>query len=122
MHPLASVALALILFAVRPAQAQAQVQVQVPAPPGFVDAAAVVEGLVVDMRYFGDNNFVGARIDGYERARCLLSAPAARALAVIARDLAARTRPESVRLLSAAARGGAFRALGAAHRRYQAQA
>jgi zinc D-Ala-D-Ala dipeptidase len=87
MHPLASVALALVLIAARPAQAQAEVQ---PAPPGFLDAAAVVEGLVVDMRYFGDDNFVGARIDGYERARCLLSAPAASALAAIARDLAAR--------------------------------
>ena len=37
----------------------------------------MVEGLVVDMRYFGDNNFVGERIDGYERPRCLLSTPAA---------------------------------------------
>ena len=88
MHPLASVALALVLIAARPAQAQAEAQA--PAPPGFLDAAAVVEGLVVDMRYFGDDNFVGARIDGYERARCLLSAPAASALAAIARDLAAR--------------------------------
>jgi len=92
MHPLASVAVALVLIAARPAQAQAQAQAeaQAPAPSGFLDAAAVVEGLVVDMRYFGDDNFVGARIDGYERARCLLSAPAARALAVVARDLAAR--------------------------------
>jgi zinc D-Ala-D-Ala dipeptidase len=88
MHPLATVAFALVLFAAWPAQAQTQTQV--PAPSGFVDAAAVVEGLVVDMRYFGDNNFVGAQIDGYEGARCLLSAPAARALAVISRDLAAR--------------------------------
>src|SRR5712691_11497973 len=48
-------------------------------PSGFVDAAAVVEGLVVDMRYFGDNNFVGQRIDGYERPRCLLTAQAANA-------------------------------------------
>ncbi len=59
-------------------------------PAGFVDAAAVVEGLVVDMRYFGDNNFVGQRIDGYERPRCLLTAQAANALAAIQRGLAAR--------------------------------
>src|SRR5262245_21372518 len=84
MHSLANVALALVLFAARPAQGET------PAPPAFIDAAAVVEGLVVEMRYFGDDNFVGARIDGYERARCLLSAPAASALAAIARDLAAR--------------------------------
>ena len=59
-------------------------------PAGFVDAAAVVEGLVVDMRYYGDNNFVGQRIDGYERPRCLLTAQAAAALAAIQRNLAPR--------------------------------
>jgi D-alanyl-D-alanine dipeptidase len=79
----AALALVLLLGVVPPARAQA------PLPPGFVDAAAVVDGLVVDMRYFGDNNFVGQRIDGYERPRCLLSVPAANALAAIERDLAA---------------------------------
>lgn len=54
-------------------------------PAGFVDAAAVVEGLVVEMCYFGDNNFVGQRIDGYERPRCLLITQAANALAAIQR-------------------------------------
>jgi zinc D-Ala-D-Ala dipeptidase len=57
---------------------------------GFVDAAAAVGGLVVDMRYSGDNNFVGERIDGYEQPRCLLTAPAANALAAVQRDLAER--------------------------------
>src|SRR5262249_10738937 len=41
-------------------------------------------------RHFGANNFVGERIDGYEGPRCLLSAPAANALAAVERDLAAR--------------------------------
>jgi zinc D-Ala-D-Ala dipeptidase len=59
-------------------------------PPGFVDAATVVDGLVVDMRYFGTDNFVGEKIDGYERPVCLLAAPAARALAKIQHDLAPR--------------------------------
>ena len=79
----AALALVLLLWVAPPARAQA------PLPPGFVDAAAVVDGLVVDMRYFGDNNFVGQRIDGYERPRCLLSVPAVNALAAIERDLAA---------------------------------
>jgi D-alanyl-D-alanine dipeptidase len=57
-------------------------------PAGFVDAATVVDGLVVDMRYFGEDNFVGARIDGYEAARCLLTRPAAAALARVQQDLA----------------------------------
>ena len=50
-------------------------------PQGFVDAATVVDGLVVDMRYFGADNFVGAKIDGYEAPVCLLTRPAAAALA-----------------------------------------
>jgi zinc D-Ala-D-Ala dipeptidase len=77
-------ALALLLLMASSAQAQG------PVPSGFVDAASVVDGLLVDMRYFGDNNFVGETIDGYERPRCLLSARAATALATVGHDLAAR--------------------------------
>jgi D-alanyl-D-alanine dipeptidase len=74
-------ALPLMLLSTLSVQAQ-------PMPAGFVDAAAVVEGLDVDMRYFGDDNFVGARINGYEAARCLLTRQAAAALARVQRDLA----------------------------------
>ena len=86
MHASAA-ALALLLLATmiaQPARAQA------PVPAGFIDAATVVDGLVVDMRYFGTDNFVGAKIDGYERPRCLLTVQAARALAAVQRDLAGR--------------------------------
>jgi zinc D-Ala-D-Ala dipeptidase len=78
----------LTLFFVSAAQAQMPAQPQMPA--GFVDAATVVDGLAVDMRYFGDDNFVGARIDGYEAARCLLTRPAAAALARVQQDLASQ--------------------------------
>jgi D-alanyl-D-alanine dipeptidase len=84
MHSCTHAPLAFALLLAQPAQAQA------PLPPGFVDTGAVVDELVVDMRYFGDQNFVGERIDGYDRARCVLSAPAARALAAVQHDLAAR--------------------------------
>jgi len=84
MHRSSHAALALLLLSAQPAPAQA------PLPPGFADAAAVVDGLIVDMRYFDANNFVGERIDGYERPRCLLSVPAANALAAVERDLLAR--------------------------------
>src|SRR5262245_22049144 len=84
MHSSTHAALALLLLAAQGAHAQA------PLPAGFVDAAAVVDGLVVNMRYFGANNFVGERIDGYEGPHCLLSAPAADALAAVERDLATR--------------------------------
>ena len=46
MHVSAKAALALLLTTA-PAQAQA------PVPPGFADAAAVADGLIVDMRYLG---------------------------------------------------------------------
>lgn len=51
-----------------------------PLPPGFVDAAAAVPGLRTEMRYAGAQNFTGARVDGYEAGRCLLTRPAAEAL------------------------------------------
>ena len=84
MRPSSRAALALLLLSAQGAPAQA------PLPPDFTDAAAVADGLIVDMRYFGANNFVGERIDGYERPRCLLSAPAANALAAVEHDLSAR--------------------------------
>jgi zinc D-Ala-D-Ala dipeptidase len=59
-------------------------------PSAFIDAATVVPGLVVDMRYFDSNNFVGRPIDGYEQARCLLTREAANALAKAQRTLSER--------------------------------
>jgi len=59
-------------------------------PAQFVDAAAIVPGLIVDMRYAGSHNFVGRPIDGYDAPRCLLTRQAAAALAKVARDLAPR--------------------------------
>jgi D-alanyl-D-alanine dipeptidase len=84
MNATTGVALALLLLSGQPVPAQA------PLPSGFVDGAAVVDGLAVDMRYFGNNNFVGERIDGYEHARCVLSTQAAFALAAVQKNLAAR--------------------------------
>jgi len=80
MQSAARVALVLSL-APQPAIAQ---------PAGFVDAADAVDGLVVDARYYGVENFVGSRIDGYEAPRCLLTRQAACALAAVQRDLAAQ--------------------------------
>lgn len=44
-------------------------------------------GIALDLRYAGADNFVGAPIDGYEAARCLLTPEAAQALSWVARDL-----------------------------------
>jgi len=59
-------------------------------PADFVDAAAVVPGLIIDARYAGSHNFVGRPIDGYEAPRCLLTAETAQALAAVARDVTQR--------------------------------
>ena len=56
----------------------------------LVNAGALVPGLVTDIRYAGSHNFVGRPIDGYRAPRCLLTEPAANALAEVARDLAPR--------------------------------
>ncbi|WP_342151843.1 M15 family metallopeptidase [Methylorubrum sp. SB2] len=60
----------------------------------FVDAAGIVPGLGVEMRYATSENFVGRPIAGYEAPRCLLTPQAARALARVQADLA----PESLGL------------------------
>lgn len=59
-------------------------------PAAFVDAATVVPRLIVEMRYAGAHNFVGRPIDGYLAPRCLLTRPAAEALAAVARELQPR--------------------------------
>jgi zinc D-Ala-D-Ala dipeptidase len=59
-------------------------------PAAFVDAATVVPGLVVEMRYAGSHNFTGRPIDGYQAPHCLLTRQAAVALADVARDVASQ--------------------------------
>jgi zinc D-Ala-D-Ala dipeptidase len=71
-----------VLLALGPQAALAQER-----PAAFVDAASVVPGLIVDMRYAGSHNFVGRPIDGYEAPHCLLTRAAAEALAKVAQDI-----------------------------------
>jgi len=68
----------------------AQTAVAQQRPADFVDAATVVPGLVVEMRYAGSHNFTARPVDGYEAPHCLLTRQAAMALAAVARDVAAR--------------------------------
>jgi zinc D-Ala-D-Ala dipeptidase len=74
----------LLLIAAQVAAGAAEAQER---HPGFVDAAEAVAGLQLDIRYYGDHNFVGRRIDGYEAPLCLLTREAASALAAVQRDL-----------------------------------
>jgi len=52
-------------------------------PDGFVYLRDVAPTIIQEMRYTTAYNFVGAPIDGYEAAECILTARAARALAAV---------------------------------------
>lgn len=56
-------------------------------PLGFVDLQKTVPSLVIDLRYYDKNNFIGQRIDGYEAPVCYVSTPAAEALKAVQLEL-----------------------------------
>ena len=56
-------------------------------PSGFVDLKKTVPSVVVELRYYGENNFIGQRIDGYESPTCYLSISAAQALKEVQEEL-----------------------------------
>ena len=53
----------------------------------FVDIQQAIPGIEVDVRYFGEDNFVGAPIDGYGAARVYLTRAAADALGSVQKQL-----------------------------------
>lgn len=53
----------------------------------LVDIETVVPGIDLDIRYFGNDNFVGTRVRGYQAPKCYLLKPAAEALAEVQQDL-----------------------------------
>jgi len=57
-------------------------------PPGFVYVDELIPDIVLDLRYYGDDNFVGRRIDGYVRPKGILTTQAAAALKGVQEDLA----------------------------------
>src|SRR5207342_2300354 len=57
-------------------------------PKGFVYLRDIDPTIVQDIRYAGSHNFVGRPIKGYLAAECILSAPAANALALVQKELA----------------------------------
>ncbi len=56
-------------------------------PSDFVDAATIVPGLHLDMRYLTPDNFVGRPIAGYRAPKCLLTKRAAEALKRVQEEL-----------------------------------
>lgn len=78
----------------RGADAPAMSAARTPEAAGFISIQALVPDMQLDMRYAAVDNFVGARIDGYEAPRCYLLEPVAMALARVERTL----RAEGMRL------------------------
>lgn len=56
-------------------------------PKGFVYLEKYVPNLLVDLRYYSSNNFVGDTIDGYLAQKCIISKKAAKALRKVQADL-----------------------------------
>lgn len=56
-------------------------------PADIVDVAEVAPGLVLDMRYLTSHNFLGVPVEGYLAPKCLLTRPAAQALARVQEQL-----------------------------------
>lgn len=63
-------------------------ETRVSVDPDLVDVTEFEPSIRTDIRYAGSDNFVGAPVDGYEAAKCLLARPAAEALARVQRSLA----------------------------------
>ena len=55
----------------------------------FVDLKSVAPSIIVDIRYAGPHNFVGRPIPGYDADKCLLTRPAAEAVASVQQKLTA---------------------------------
>lgn len=56
-------------------------------PKGFVYVKDVIPDAVIELRYCSDDNFVGRRVDGYVKPRCIMTEDAAKALKRVQEDL-----------------------------------
>ena len=56
-------------------------------PKGFVRLAEAVPDVILEIRYYSTYNFVGDRIDGYEKPTALLTVEAANALKAVSDDV-----------------------------------
>jgi D-alanyl-D-alanine dipeptidase len=74
--------LVLLLLSVRPMSAAASL------PEGFVYLEAIAPDIVQEIRYATPDNFTGRPVSGYRAGRCILTRPAAEALAQVQAALA----------------------------------
>ena len=62
-------------------------QTEPPTKENFVDLKEIMPNLRSDLRYYGDNNFVGKPINGYNSPKCMLTSEAAYALKSVQDEL-----------------------------------
>ncbi|MBN1525924.1 MAG: hypothetical protein JW904_15705 [Spirochaetales bacterium] len=65
----------------------ALVQAFTPPPKGFVEVIDIIPSIKLDIRYATNNNFTGAKLDGYESGRAFLLPKTARDLAIVQKEL-----------------------------------
>jgi D-alanyl-D-alanine dipeptidase len=58
-----------------------------PLPKGFVYLGNEIPSAIIDLRYYGSNNFLGEPVDGYEAPRLILTRQAVEALKAVQREL-----------------------------------
>ncbi len=84
----ALVLIASVAACATPPQPSPKAGIKSSAPPtGFVDLKNLAPTAVLDMRYFGQQNFMQRPVAGYEKARCLMRRSAAEALSRVQADL-----------------------------------
>jgi D-alanyl-D-alanine dipeptidase len=77
----------LLLLISFPAYMSLAEQPEGPLPEGFVYVDKVIPNLVIELRYYTEHNFVGKRIDGYLKPKCILTKEAASALLQVQEEL-----------------------------------
>ena len=56
-------------------------------PEGFVYLTDVVPEVILDMRYYGTDNFVGKRVDGYQKPVCIVTKECAEHLKMVVAEV-----------------------------------
>lgn len=59
-------------------------------PKGFVYLDEVIPDIILEVRYAGNNNFLGTPVSGYKKEKVILSIPAAQALKKVQEELKSR--------------------------------
>lgn len=74
----------LFLFFFYSSEAQISIQTK---PDDFVNIKEVIPDVIVELRYFGNHNFIGKRINGYNAEICYLTKTATDSLAKVQEEL-----------------------------------